>query len=231
MNRRDTIIIAVLINTGLLAVLFMMAINTENRKTIVQPEIIAMQSPETTSSQPPASASERIERREGARLQDEIDEVLRHYHPVNHTSFTNTETQQEIYKEPVMAHSSTQKSPSEEYVQVKVKRGDFLEKIARANGTTTEAIMTLNHMSNERIEVGQVLLVPVAKKNQETARPRPGATVASSTEPQYYTLKSGDNPWKIAKQFHVRFDELLSLNNLDEAKARNLKPGDVLRVR
>lgn len=221
MNRRDTIIIAVLINTGLLAVLFMMAINTENTKTIVQPEAIAMQVSEPVTIEPLNIIPQKTEQVEPPRMRDEIDEVLRHYQPVNQSSFAAAEARQE--------HS---RPSSDEYVQVRVKRGDFLDKIARANGTTVEAIMAINRMSSEKVDVGQVLLVPVAKKPAESSRQRPSPTAAnSSAEPQYYTIKSGDNPWKIAKQFHVRFDELLALNNLDEAKARNLKPGDVLRVR
>jgi LysM repeat protein len=44
-------------------------------------------------------------------------------------------------------------------------------------------------------------------------------------------MKSGDNPWNIARQHRVNFDDFLRLNQLDEEKARQLKPGDKLRVR
>lgn len=47
----------------------------------------------------------------------------------------------------------------------------------------------------------------------------------------YYIVKGGDNPWKIAKQFQVNFDDILRLNNLDEEKARNMKIGDRIRVK
>ena len=48
---------------------------------------------------------------------------------------------------------------------------------------------------------------------------------------EFYVVKSGDNPWTIAKKFSVGFDELLKMNNLDEKKARKLNPGDKVRVR
>ena len=48
---------------------------------------------------------------------------------------------------------------------------------------------------------------------------------------EYYIVKAGDNPWKIAKKFHLSFEKLLQLNHLDEAKARNLKVGSRLRIR
>ena len=44
-------------------------------------------------------------------------------------------------------------------------------------------------------------------------------------------MKKGDNPWKIAKQFNVRFEDLLKMNNLDEERARNMKIGDKIRVK
>lgn len=47
---------------------------------------------------------------------------------------------------------------------------------------------------------------------------------------QFYVIQSGDNPWKIAKKFHLSFEKLLELNNLDEVKARNLKAGQRLRI-
>ena len=46
-----------------------------------------------------------------------------------------------------------------------------------------------------------------------------------------YTIKPGDNPWKIAKKFHLSFEKLLQLNHLDEAKARNLKVGQQLKIK
>lgn len=48
---------------------------------------------------------------------------------------------------------------------------------------------------------------------------------------EWYTMKSGDNPWKVAKSHKIKFDALLKLNQLSEEKARNLKPGDQIRIR
>jgi LysM repeat protein len=54
---------------------------------------------------------------------------------------------------------------------------------------------------------------------------------AAGASDEFYIVKSGDNPWKIAKKFHISFEKLLQLNHLDEAKARNLKVGSRLRIR
>lgn len=47
----------------------------------------------------------------------------------------------------------------------------------------------------------------------------------------FYVVRPGDNPWKIAKKFHLSFEKFLELNNLDETKAKNLKVGQTLRIR
>jgi len=49
--------------------------------------------------------------------------------------------------------------------------------------------------------------------------------------PLYYTIKPGDNPWKLARKFHVKYEALLRLNNLDEGKAKNLRVGQKIRIR
>jgi LysM repeat protein len=67
------------------------------------------------------------------------------------------------------------------------------------------------------------------KKPAPPQPPSPAKT--SSKKSSVYVVKQGDNPWKIAKQFHISFEKLLELNHLDEAKARNLKIGQTLRIK
>lgn len=70
---------------------------------------------------------------------------------------------------------------------------------------------------------------PVAKKSPAKAAVAPKK--AKEKGDAYYTVRAGDNPWKIAKKFHISFEKLLQLNHLDEAKARNLKIGQQLKIR
>jgi LysM repeat protein len=51
-----------------------------------------------------------------------------------------------------------------------VKSGDMLEKIARHNGTTVKAIMSLNNLKTTKIRVGQKLKLP-ASQSSEPATP------------------------------------------------------------
>lgn len=235
MSRRDTIIVAVLINTGLLAILFMMAIHTDtpepsNYSDSTPVEIVkTTPPPQETKVTTPAPTTPVAAR-------DELDQVIQNYsqQPAS-PPVVKKEDPKETPKQVAATETpkATTPEPETQYVDITVKRGDYLEKIARANSTTISAIMHANNLPTARIDVGQVLRVPVnTKKKVEsklTPAPQPRNEVVN-LEPQYYTIKSGDNPWKIAKTFHVRFNELLKMNDLDEAKARNLKPGDVLRV-
>jgi LysM repeat protein len=63
------------------------------------------------------------------------------------------------------------------------------------------------------------------------AKSAPVEKPAQSTGPDYYTVKVGDNPWMIAMKHHLKLEELLKLNGLNEEKARKLKPGDRLRIK
>lgn len=257
MSRRDTIIIALLVNAGLLTLLFMLAINTDEDHVTDQPEI-AKSIMENQIIKPlqeifpdPVIIAE-------SNSSDEVDNFLKELtteqltHPllVDEEGYVELEKappvtpKQPIAKSSVISESNVLNDMH--VVEVIVKRGDALEKIARNNGTTIEAIKKANNLSSTKLSVGQVLKVPTSKKNvtEITSSTKPIKQVAivnqketekkaaiTAAEIQYYTIKNGDNPWKIAKQYNVKFDDLLKLNGLDEERARNLKVGDKIRIR
>ncbi len=96
-----------------------------------------------------------------------------------------------------------------------VKSGDTLWKIANANGVTVDEIKKANNLSSNALTIGQVLYIP-KEKNE-------GNVSSSNT----YTVKSGDNLYKIANQFNTTVSELRKLNNLN---SDILQIGQVLRV-
>lgn len=115
----------------------------------------------------------------------------------------------------------------------KVKKGDVLEKIARHHHCTVDAIMKLNKLSTANLRIGQTLKLPVKSSQVSFIAKTPSPSVSSSAtegSPKYYTVKNGDNPWTIAVKNHMKVEDLLKLNNLDQEKARKLKPGDQLRI-
>lgn len=194
MNRRDTIIIAVLINAGLLSILFATAVSKEPQKEIPITFTQAIQKEEPITLLPPQPTK------------DEGDHALENFHKNS---------------EPI---ASTPPPPPptkpEGYIEVTVKRGDVLDRIARANHCSVNAIMELNQLNSTQLHIGQILKIPVHIDN----------TTPRTTE-EYYTVQPGDNPWSIARKNNIKLSTLQTLNDLDESKARNLKPGDRLRLR
>ena len=226
MNRRDTILVAVFVNTGVLGLLFLMGVNKEELTDGSNETQRIVQAMAPSNVEIAAAAPVFV-----VKPYDEPPEIEED----NDFDFDNDGLVQKQQEE---------ESPSlpNGYFEVKVKRGDFLERIARANGTTVEEIKKINRLSSEKLNIGQILRIPSNTQNKfepivtQNKAPAPIAIsapppVKNDAESVYYTVKSGDNPWKIAKQFNIRVDQLLKLNNLNETKAKNLKVGDKLRVK
>ena len=249
MNRRNTMIIAAAVNAVLLAVLFITARHSEpeieyspkiapikilepvpivekaSEKPEKKPEVIAkpaqiIRNPVvskpvvskaelaaqfadkniTSGKEPPASSQE-------PSLAPEVVEASAPEIPV------------------VPAQSVDKVAEKETFSTVVVKKGDFLERIARANHTKVSALMQLNDLSSTQLQIGQVLRVP------KTQKPEKDLQVKTPNPEDFYVVKEGDSPWAIALSNGIRLDELLKLNGLDEQKARKLRPGDRLRIR
>jgi LysM repeat protein len=245
MTRKDTILIAVVINAGLLAILFATAIIYDTEKVLEQSDINS--SLVDVKNMPTIDQGNHL-LATGPTPVDEVDNVLKYYSQPAYTLKIEASEQYVPHSLNVQSHSSdgedsfsATSSIQREFVEITVKKGDVLEKIARANGTTINAIKKANNLVNEKLSIGQVLKIPL-KKDEDTIAAvakieAPKKNIeqknsdSNSTEPLYYIVKSGDNPWKIARQFNVKYDDILKLNQLDEEKARNMKIGDRVRVK
>lgn len=98
-------------------------------------------------------------------------------------------------------------------VRYTVRRGDNLWLIAQKYGTTTKRIESANHLKSTRLHIGQKLVIP-------------GSSAVK--QPSTYWVKSGDNPFTIAKKYNMSLQRLLTLNHLT-AKSR-IYPGQKLLV-
>lgn len=128
-----------------------------------------------------------------------------------------------------------QTNPDQDVKEIIVKQGDTLDKIAKNARVTVSEIMKLNRLTDTRLHIGQILFVPkadefVSDTKQSSALETFNNTSSSKAEAKYYIVKHGDNPWTIAIKNGIKVEELLRLNNLDESKAKKLKPGDKLRI-
>jgi peptidoglycan endopeptidase LytF len=230
MSRRDTIIIAVLLNAGLLIVLFVTSLKTE--KTEDQPSaitVLASNQSEIKDTPPPQSTLPAV----APAAHDPVDRVIEQYvtPQVAASEQPNPNFLADLQAVgtpaaspgPIAATPKQAAAPEISYKEVKVKKGDVLERIARQNHVSVSEIMKINKLTSTRLTIGQVLKIPA----HETPK-----TVATATESggQYYIVKAGDNPWTIAVKHHMKVEDLLRLNNMDEQKAKRLKAGDKIRI-
>ncbi len=236
MTKKDLIIIAVLANMGVLAILFMLAVREGEEPGQDQPEVNFViqdiqSQPQNASPAPRETEDEPIDDMDVLLSKNSSVEPAHAFAMEEEIPLLDHETPSSSSEEVDEKNEETEHEAPSRSVEVTVKRGDALEKLARVNGTTVEAIKKANHLASDKLKVGQVLQIPVGNPKEAPATPKKAAIAAVVPGEQFYTIKQGDNPWKIAKQFHMRVDELLKLNNLDEEKARNLKIGDQIRVK
>ncbi|MFA6915722.1 MAG: LysM peptidoglycan-binding domain-containing protein [Parachlamydiales bacterium] len=239
MNRREVIAVTVIINVILLSVLFFMA-NRMDVDIAESPQIAAVPLYEKLIENKETVVPQIAKNRNVQETPvDEVDTVLRDF-----AAAVAASQQQQIAKvdEPVPSLPPQIPSPlpppspikpatsgkNQNMIEIVVKRGDFLQKIANQNGSTIEAIKLANNLKNDQLKVGQVLRIPLISRAEPIALASPKPTPADGAGT--YRVKSGDSPWKISKLYNVSAEEILRLNNLDENSAKNLKPGDVIRV-
>jgi LysM repeat protein len=242
MNRRDTILIAVLLNAGLLIVLFATSLKSDKKEEVpVAMTVLASHHPESVEQNVPATKPT-LEPTTGAPIPSQLDSMIEKYVTPQISSTPNTAPNFLADLQPlgnpnpsvsgtdVSTTSDIQKSTSIErengFKEVKVQKGDVLERIARQHHVTVSELMKVNKLSSTRLKIGQVLKVPVHSGVGKVA-----SSNLNSQEGEYYTIKAGDNPWTIAVKHHMKVEDLLKLNNMDEQKAKRLKAGDQIRIK
>lgn len=138
------------------------------------------------------------------------------------------------------------------YVVHKVRGGDTLSEIARAYGSSSHAIKSVNKIRNARaLKLGQKLMIPktgidagrkksVAKAQKAIARlkkrktTKPKATKIASSMPRKteansstYQVRSGDTLWSIARRHQISVTKLKKLN---QRRTNRIRIGEVLHV-
>lgn len=228
MNRKDTILVAVLINAGLLIVLFATAtkpgdvnmatkVDEANTFTSVEVPVHSETKPEVSLDLSQASAKIESE----VRFEPREIEII--------GTPENGNSHETSLAAPVEApQESIQTQP--QFNQHIVEKGQVLEKIAKMHHTQVEAIMTANQLTTSQLKIGQVLKIPTAKAVKTATTTLPEKNSGDTSQAKYYIVKPGDSPWTIAVKNKIKVEDLLRLNQLDQAKAKKLKPGDKLRI-
>ena len=117
----------------------------------------------------------------------------------------------------------------------KVAVGDNLTKLAQQYGTTPEAIMQANNLTNDNIQIGQTIKIPNGSKVAQQQGKQQG-NVASNTgnkkrnevqSTTFHKVTEGQNLTKLAQQYGTTPEVLMQLNNLSDD---NIKIGQNLKV-
>ena len=118
-----------------------------------------------------------------------------------------------------------------------VKNGDSLLLLAKRFNTGVSTIKEVNNLSGNMIRAGQKLMIPVASakddhyalsaENRNTAIQQK-RTGGKNTQQLYYTVKSGDSFWTIARKHNVSVSKLAHWNGLSPKDT--LRPGQKLSI-
>ena len=107
----------------------------------------------------------------------------------------------------------------------RVRSGDSLSTIARQFGTSVRLLQHANSLRGTLIRTGQRLMIPTSGATQ------PGlVAVADQNEPPTldYRVKSGDSLYRIASEYGIAVNDIISWNRLDPRQY--LQPGQTLTL-
>lgn len=107
-------------------------------------------------------------------------------------------------------------------IRYKVKRGDFLGRIAERYGVGVSQIKNWNGLRNSNVRAGQNLII-YPRKNPDNI-----AVNSSNSSNKIYTVRSGDSLWSISQKFPgVSVQNIKKWNDIS---GTNLKPGTKLKI-
>lgn len=214
MSRKQTIFIAVLINSGLLLLLCLVALTSEEEVALsdIALESSLQEVPEPKAMLFPEPVSSPVE----------IVHTLPPLEtPLEAPLIPSASTPALVVVPPPSVDAALQ--------EVTVRSGDTLEKIARTHHITVDELIKCNQLPSTFLRIGQILKIPKSHSGPVVTKTK--ALPLAGAQEDYYVVKVGDNPWTIALKHHMKVDELLRLNSLNEDKAKKLKPGDRIRIR
>jgi len=116
--------------------------------------------------------------------------------------------------------------PMDSPIVHRVKKGEYLGRIANQYHTTIGRIKNWNNLSSNNLRIGQKLVIYV---NPDSAPNSSQTTTKRNSKGEtIYTVKSGDTLWDIARKYSgVSVAQIEQLNNITY---RDLKPGLTLKI-
>lgn len=113
-----------------------------------------------------------------------------------------------------------------ERIRYRVKRGDYLGRIAERYGVGVSQIKRWNGMRSSRLRVGQNLIIYPKKNLQNIANNASGK--AKNASNKTYVVRNGDSLWSISQKFPgVSVQNIKKWNDISGTK---IKPGTKLKI-
>ncbi|MBI3909264.1 MAG: LysM peptidoglycan-binding domain-containing protein, partial [Pseudomonas fluorescens] len=108
----------------------------------------------------------------------------------------------------------------------RVKRGDNLGSIAKANNVDVQDLQRWNKLNGKNLKPGQTLVMQDTSKRSSG---RVNTVIAANTKKQQttYKVQQGDSLYIVAKRFNV---EMQHLKRWNPRVGQALKPGQMLTV-
>ncbi|MDY7565669.1 transglycosylase SLT domain-containing protein [Pseudomonas sp. RTC3] len=106
----------------------------------------------------------------------------------------------------------------------RVKKGDNLVAIAKANKVEVKDLQHWNQLSGRNLKVGQTLVMQDMISPKGKGKSKGKSSDKKSTQ---YTIRKGDSMYMVAKRFNVEMEHLQRLN---PRSGHALKPGQTLTV-
>lgn len=104
-----------------------------------------------------------------------------------------------------------------------VRPGDHLTRIARENEVTVASLMRWNDLENDRIRVGQELIIRRGGALAATEQPAP-----PRTDGPVHKVKAGENLGRIARRYGKSLEEILRWN--PEIDPNRIRVGQAIRI-
>lgn len=113
-----------------------------------------------------------------------------------------------------------------------VKQGDTLYALSKRYGVSVSQIQQLNNLKGTNLSIGQRLIIkkgsppPAPAESRESSQP----TLVTPSADELYTVKKGDNLFRIATAHGLSLQQLLDLNGFDDSSVA-IFPGTRIRVK
>ena len=154
-------------------------------------------------------------------------------------NFTNSflDNQDSLYThKSLLASGSVMEGPSgidgeQERIAYKVKSGDYLGRIASRYGVTVKQLQQWNNLRGTNLRIGQTLYIyrGGSRPSSSSGSSASQSSSSSTASGDYitYTVKSGDNLYKIAQRYPgVSANDIMRFNNISSS----IKPGMKIKI-